>query len=345
MEVPTVTGREPEPNRRGFLGQSLAAALAAGVLGACTSDPKDRSGPRGPRAQGATLEFFPGFEPFRMETSGATINGVVGGSGPPLLLLHGWPQTHVEWHRITPLLTEHFTVVATDLRGYGDSSAPVSGADHVAYSKRAMGIDQIEVMRELGFDRFSVVGHDRGGRVAHRMTLDHPDAVSRLAVLDIVPTHELYSTVSKPFATAYYHWFFLIQPAPLPETLIGNNADFLLRQWAFRGLIPDVISEGAYADYLYFFSDPDRLHAMCEDYRAAATIDLEHDEADMDSPLTCPVLALWGEFGAMEPLYDVLATWRHRARDVRGRALPGGHWLPEQVPDELTAELLEFLTS
>jgi haloacetate dehalogenase len=288
--------------------------------------------------------FFPGFDAFRIDTAETAINGVMGGHGPPLLLLHGYPQTHLEWHRIAPALAQRFTVVATDLRGYGDSGKPADGSNHEGHCKRSMARDQIAVMKTLGFTRFAVVGHDRGGRVAHRMALDHPQAVSRLAVLDIVPTYRLYSSVTRQFATVYYHWFFLIQPAPLPETLLGNNADFYLRDGAFRGLIPRVISEEMYAEYLRCYRDPATLHAMCEDYRAGATIDLEHDEADLGTKVECPLLAIWGSKGAMHPLYDVLATWRERAADVQGRPLPGGHWLPEQLPDELTALLLPFLS-
>jgi haloacetate dehalogenase len=292
----------------------------------------------------STPRFFPGFKPLRIVTEEATITGVTGGSGPPLLLLHGYPQTHAEWHRIAPALAQHFTVVATDLRGYGDSSKPADGVAHEGYSKRSMARDQIAVMKILGFSRFAVVGHDRGGRVAHRMALDHPAAVSRLAVLDIVPTYKLYSSVTKEFATAYYHWFFLIQPAPFPETLIGNSADFCLRESMFRGLIPSVISDELYAEYLRCYQNPATLHAMCEDYRAAAAIDLQHDRNDLGTKVQCPLLAVWGSKGTMDPLYDVLATWRERASDVRGRSLPGGHWLPEQLPDELAAELLQFLS-
>jgi len=288
------------------------------------------------------MNIFPGFEPLHVQTSGATIHGVKGGNGPPLLLLHGWPQTHAEWHRIAPELAEQFTVVAIDLRGYGDSSKPEDGTNHAGYSKREMARDGVEVMERLGFERFAVVGHDRGGRVAHRMALDHPDRVSCLVVIDIVPTLKLYSTVTKPFASAYFHWFFLIQPAPLPETLLGSNAEFFLRA-VFGGLIPQVIASEVFTHYLRCFSDPATLHAMCEDYRAAASIDLEHDQDDITRKIGCPLLALWGERGAMHPLYDVLATWRERASDVRGRALPGGHWLPEELPQDLLAELMAFL--
>lgn len=289
------------------------------------------------------MDFFPGFRPFRIATSGAEINGVVGGSGPPLLLLHGWPQTLVEWRHVAPALAERFTIVATDLRGYGDSSKPPEGDNHASYSKRAMAQDQVDVMRQLGFERFAVVGHDRGGRVACRMALDHSQAVTRLALLDIVPTRTVYTEVSKNLATWYFHWFFLIQPAPLPEMLLAGQAEPFLRNFAFRGLIPDAIDEPAFAEYLRCFADPQTLHAMCEDYRAGASIDLQHDEADLATQLRCPTLVLWGVHGAMHRLFDVLETWRPRAPEAQGKALPAGHWLPEECPQEVTATLREFL--
>jgi haloacetate dehalogenase len=288
--------------------------------------------------------FFPGFSPFRITTSGATIHGVIGGSGPPVLLLQGWPQTHLEWRLVAPRLAGEFTVVATDLRGYGDSSKPPDGDNHAGYSKRAMAQDQIEVMEELGFSRFAVVGHDRGGRVAHRMALDHPERVTRVALLDIVPTLTVYTTVTKAFATVYFHWFFLIQPAPLPETLLAGNAEIFLRNFPFRNLIPGVIPEAVFAEYARRFADPATLHAMCEDYRAAASIDLEHDQIDLARKIDCPVLVLWGERGAMHPLYDVAQTWRERAASLYARALPAGHWLPEECPDEVSAALRDFLS-
>ena len=297
--------------------------------------------PPTPAAQ--SLRFFPGFEPLRIQTSEATINGVMGGSGPPVLLLQGWPQTHIEWRHVAARLAQHFTVIATDLRGYGDSSKPVDTSGHASYSKRAMARDQVDVMQQLGHRQFAVVGHDRGGRVAHRMAIDHPQAVTRLSVLDIVPTLKVYTTVTQQLATAYFHWFFLIQRAPLPETLLGGNAEFFLRNQPFRGLIPDIVSEDVFAEYLRCFSDPDTLHAMCEDYRAAATIDLDHDRTDLQHKLSCPTLVLWGARGAMAHLYDILATWRERASDVYGRALPSGHWLPEECPQQLCDELLNFL--
>jgi haloacetate dehalogenase len=288
-------------------------------------------------------KFFPGFKPLRREVDGVAINGVMGGSGPPLLLLHGWPQTHVMWHRVAPKLAESYTVVATDLRGYGDSAKPATDPKHEAYSKRALARDQVLLMRALGFEDFAVVGHDRGARVAHRMALDHPSVVNRVAILDIVPTLALYSSVTKEFATAYFHWFMLIQPAPIPETLLGNNADFILREWTFRTLVPSVIPEPIYAEYLRCFADAATLHAMCEDYRAAATIDLEHDRADLKKVIQVPTLILWGEKGAMHRLYDVRTTWAERAPKARARALPGGHWLAEECPNALFEELEPFL--
>ena len=290
--------------------------------------------------------MFEGFERVRVETSGATIEGVRGGEGPPVLLLHGYPQTHAMWHLVAPLLAESFTVVATDLRGYGDSSKPESGEDHAGYSKRAMAADQVEVMRELGFGSFAVAGHDRGGRVAHRMALDHPERVAKLAVLDIVPTHHVFATADKSLATAYYHWFFLIQPYDLPEHLIGADPDYYLRKklggWG-TGL--DLFDPDAYAEYERCFRDPKTIHASCEDYRAAATIDLAHDEADRDRRVDCPLLALWGEKGVVERLYAVNEVWRGYASDVRGEALPAGHFLAEERPGETAEEVISFLRS
>ena len=287
--------------------------------------------------------MFEDFERKRLAASDPEINLVVGGHGPPLLLLHGFPQTHVCWHKVAPLLAEHFTIVATDLRGYGDSGKPVTDSEHLAYSKRAMAQDQVEVMATLGFDRFRVAGHDRGGRVAHRMALDHPDRVLKLAVLDIAPTRTIYRMTNQGFATAYYHWFFLIQAYDLPERLIGNDPDYYLN-WTLRRLNVgrDVHAPKAMAEYLRCFRDPATIHGACEDYRAAATIDLVHDEADLDRRIECPLLALWGRRGVMERYFDVLATWRERARDVQGRALDCGHYLPEEVPEETASTLRGF---
>jgi len=290
------------------------------------------------------MTLFPEFEPRRIRTSGTEINLVVGGSGPPLLLLHGYPQTHAMWHRIAPRLAAYFTVVCADLRGYGDSGKPLSEPDHRTYSKRAMAQDQIEVMQALGFSRFAVAGHDRGGRVAHRMARDHPERIERLAVLDISPTAIMYGKTDKAFASAYYHWFFLIQPYDLPERLIGADPTYYLRKkiggWGSGGL--SLFHATARAEYERCFRDPATIHATCEDYRAAAGIDLEHDAADTARKLDCPLLALWGERGVVHRLFDPVADWRSVAHDVRGKALPSGHYLAEEVPDATLAELLAF---
>ena len=272
-----------------------------------------------------------------------TIRAAMGGKGPPLLLLHGHPQTHVTWRKIAPRLADHFTVIACDLRGYGNSSKPDGGENHVDYSKRAMAADQVAVMKAFGFQRFALVGHDRGGRVAHRMALDYPAAVSRLAVLDIAPTATMYALTDKAFATRYFWWFFLIQPAPLPEKLIAADPAFFLRTHIDGQLkTPGATEPAAFAEYLRCYDDPKAIHAICEDYRAAATIDLEHDAADADKRVTAPLLALWGGKGTVGALYDVLQTWRDKATDVQGRALACGHALQEELPDETFAAFLSF---
>ena len=267
------------------------------------------------------------------------------GDGPPLLLLHGYPQTGYIWHKIAPLLAKDFTVVVADLRGYGDSDKPPTSADHAVYSKRAMAADMIAVMAALGYERFFVAGHDRGGRVAHRLARDYPQAVEKLAVLDIAPTAMMYDTTDMQFATSYYHWFFLIQPAPFPETLIGHDPKFFLeskmRHW---GKDRSAITEDAFDDYLRCFSNPDTIHASCEDYRASASIDLEHDAADAGQKLDIPLLVLWGATAMVGNKYDMLAAWREVAVDVSGFSVPGGHYLPEESPDETYHALLNFFT-
>jgi len=278
--------------------------------------------------------FFPGFKSFKLQTSGATINGVIGGQGPPLLLLHGAPQSHISWRMVAPKLAANYTVVATDLRGYGDSSKPPDRENHSNYSKRAMALDQVEVMKHFGFDRFPVAGHDRGGRVAHRMALDHSEKVTKVAVLDIVPTYYLYTHVTIEFVQAYFHWFNYLRPAPGPE-------DDLKSSYASR---PKPATE-AQAEYFRVSSDPAAIHAMCEDYRAGASIDLKHDEADLHKKIACPLLALWGERGPMGRLYDVLSIWKERGTNVTGKALPAGHNLQEEAPDLVLAELQSFLGS
>jgi haloacetate dehalogenase len=296
-------------------------------------------------AQAADAQLFPGFKTAKIKTSGATINLVSGGKGAPVLLMHGYPQTHVLWHKIAPRLAERFSVVAADLRGYGDSSKPEGGEKHEGYSKRAMALDMVEAMRQLGFEKFAVVGHDRGGRVAHRLALDHAEKVTKVSFLDIVPTYDMFHNVDKEFATSNYHWFFLIQPSPLPETLIGNSAEFYLRG-RFAGLIPQAVTPEAYAEYLRCFKDPAAIHATCEDYRAGASIDLEQDTADRARKIACPVMTLWAERGNTGRRFDVIKTWQARAAmKVIGKALPGRHFLPEEAPEQTLAELQMFLSA
>ena len=286
-----------------------------------------------------------GFERERVETPEAEIEVVRGGKGPPVLLLHGYPQTHAMWHLVAPKLAEDFTVVAADLRGYGDSSKPFGEEDHSTYSKRAMAVDQVGVMDSLGFDTFAVVGHDRGGRVGHRLALDYPERVAKLAVLDIVPTRHVYATVDRDLATAYYHWFFFIQPYDLPETLIRADPIYYLRKklggW---GTPLETFAPEALAEYERCF-DAATIHASCEDYRAGASIDLDHDDEDRGEGKTvdCPLLALWGGRGIMEKTYDVEAVWREYATDVKGKPLDAGHFLAEEQPEETTRELRAFL--
>jgi haloacetate dehalogenase len=292
--------------------------------------------------------MFEGFADRMIDAGGdIRIRARIGGDGQPVLLLHGYPQTHACWHAVAPrLVAAGFTVVATDLRGYGDSAKPMSEADHATYAKRAMAKDQVAVMRALGFPRFAVAGHDRGARVAHRMALDYPQSLTRIALLDIAPTATMYAKTDMNFATAYYHWFFLIQSAPLPERLIGADPEFYLRTKlsAWSQGRESFFAPEAVAEYLRCFSDPATITATCEDYRAAATIDLVHDAADADRRIEAPLLALWGERGVVGRTYDVLATWREKARDVRGHALPTGHYLPEEAPEATADALAEFFS-
>jgi haloacetate dehalogenase len=284
------------------------------------------------------MSLFPGFAERTIRTSGATINLRIGGEGPPLLLLHGYPQTHVMWHKVAPQLAREYTVVCPDLRGYGDSSKPKGLPDHSNYSKRAMALDMVEVMESLGFVAFHVVGHDRGGRVAHRMARDHGRRVRTLTVLDISPTLKMYESTNMQFAKAYYHWFFLIQEAPLPEKMLeGLGPDYILKRLGRGKSGIKVFDRRALAEYARCFNP----HSTCEDYRAAATIDLVHDRKDRQK-ITMPVLALWGRQGVIAALFDCLEDWREVASDVRGRTLPCGHFIPEERPKELVAELRRF---
>lgn len=288
-----------------------------------------------------TTALFPGFSTIDVQVADTTIHTVRGGSGPPVLLLHGYPQTHVMWHRVAPRLAERFSVVCPDLRGYGDSGTPVSDESHESYSKRVMARDQLQLMNALGFERFALVGHDRGARVARRLAIDHPDAVSRLAVLDIVPTDTVYTMLSQEHATTVWRYFFLIQPPDLPECLIASEPDFYL-DWTFEEWCgtPGSLSDVALAEYRRCFDHP-TVHATCEDYRAGATIDLVHDRAETRR-LGCPVLVLWSESG-LGSAYDVLGIWSAEADDVRGRALNCGHFLAEERPDEVAIQLAAFL--
>ncbi len=290
------------------------------------------------------MSLFPGFRQKRVRTSGATINLVIGGSGSPVLLLHGYPQTHAMWHKVAPQLARDYTVICADLRGYGDSSKPRGVPGHANYSKRAMARDMAEVMAELGYLGFHVVGHDRGGRVAHRLARDYQKRVRSLTVLDISPTLKMYLSTNRAFAKAYYHWFFLIQEAPLPEKLLQGHVPWYILSRLGRG--PSKLNhfdKRAVAEYVRAFRDPRTIHATCEDYRAAATIDLVHDRKDLNKKLRMPLLALWGRQGVIAALFDCLADWREVATDVRGRALQCGHFIPEDKPKELLAELRRFL--
>jgi haloacetate dehalogenase len=290
--------------------------------------------------------MFAGFQKDQRRVNGVDIAYRIGGSGPGLLLLHGHPQTHVIWHKIAATLAERFTVVAADLRGYGDSTKPLATEDHSSYSKREMGRDMVALMAELGLPSFSVLAHDRGARVAHRLALDHPQKVKRMALLDIAPTLSMYSQTNEAFARAYWHWFFLIRPAPLPETLLEANPEQYLRSVMgsrSAGLAP--FTDEAFAEYLRCASLPGAARGVCEDYRASASIDLEHDRADLaaSNHLQLPLLVLWGAEGTVGKCFDPLKEWRAVATDVRGKALPGGHYLAEEIPQELLAEVLPFL--
>jgi haloacetate dehalogenase len=284
-------------------------------------------------AAGGAPEFFPGFTATKVKTSGAEIHVVHGGSGPPVLLLHGAPQTHISWRLVAPELVKTHTVYVPDLRGYGASSKPPDGVRHSNYAKRAMALDQVEMMDHFGHEQFPVVGHDRGGRVGHRLALDHPERVTKLAVLDIVPTHYLYTHVSLEFIQAYFHWFNYVRAAPGPE-------DQLKAQFDAQAAKATTDVQRA---YMRAYTDPANLHGMCEDYRAGASIDLTHDAADLDKQIACPLLALWGAKAPMGRLYDVLAIWRERATQVSGKALPTGHNIQEDDPTATLAEIRAFL--
>jgi len=331
MTEPTPAVATPRPrletDRRTVL--RAGAALAMGAMAAGL-----------PRAQAAAdgnpldAKLLPGFKAEKVKTGGATLHAVIGGSGPPLLLIHGAPLTHLSWFKVAPEFAKKYTVVAADLRGYGDSSKPEDGENHVNYSKRAMAQDQVDLMKHFGFDRFAVVGHDRGGRVGHRLALDHPQAVTRLATLDILPTQYLYTHVNAAFINAYFHWFQYVRAAPIPEDIL--NAD---SQQFGRGL-PELKDE-----YARVYKDPANVHGMCEDYRASAGIDLKWDEEDFKAgkKVTCPLHVLWATDGAMGRMYDVLGVWKDYGTKVTGAGLTGGHNLQEANPTGVLAQLQPFL--
>lgn len=291
------------------------------------------------------MSLFPGFEHRRIRTSGATISLAVGGEGPPVLMLHGYPQTHAMWHKLAPKLAKHYTVVCPDLRGYGDSSKPKGLPDHSNYSKRVMAQDMVEVMDKLGHASFHLVGHDRGGRVGHRLARDHGSEVVRtFTVLDICPTLKMYESTNMEFARAYYHWFLMLQPPPLPEKMLVPVVPFNILAGSglsSKGL--KAYSKAALAEYVRAFSDPRTIHATCEDYRASGGIDLEHDRQDRGRKIDMPVHVLWGARGVVGTQFDCLADWREVASKVSGRKLDCGHFIPEEAPAETLAEIQQFL--
>lgn len=274
----------------------------------------------------------------------------LGGSAqkPPLLLLHGYPQTSAMWHLMAPLLADEWQLIIPDLRGYGRSDKPPSDEAHETYSKRAMAGDLVNLMAGLGHDRFSILSHDRGARVAHRLGLDYPDVVRAITMLDIAPTREMYAETSMGFAAAYWHWFFLIQPAPLPETIIAKDADNFWQRKCFNQIYQQIgdahsFSDAALAEYLAAFRDKDTIRATCEDYRAAATIDIAHDDADEGRKLSMPLQLLWAEGGAVNRYFDVLKLWNERADIVEGQTVKASHYMPEEIPATLSALIAPFL--
>ena len=307
-------------------------------------------------ARQANAFLFPGFRQSFIRTegvevdgelaSGAVINTLVAGEGPPLLLLHGHPETHACWHKVASTLARRFTVVLTDLRGYGDSSKPRGGVDHVDYSKRAMSADQVQVMRALGFDRFQVVGHDRGGRVVHSMLTDAAEFVGRAVTLDVAPTDLMYDLAGSHFASKYFWWYFQIQDEPLPERVLGAMPDFFLRDHLDKQCkTPGAVELVAYADYLRCYGDPAYLHAICEDYRAAAGVDgrLLRAERAAGRKSSVPLLALWGGEGTVGEMFDVVGLWKQSVENVSGHGLPCGHLIPEENPKALLEALDNFL--
>ena len=324
----TSTAPDLNINRRQLLGS------AGMLLGGLATRQAFAQAP----VNGAELDarHFPGFRTQWIETNGVGIHTLIGGKGPPVLLLHGAPQSHLSWAQVAVTLAQTHTVVLTDLRGYGWSSKPEGGDNHINYSKRTMAQDQADVMRILGYDNFHLVGHDRGGRVARRLTLDHPDRVRSLTVLDIVPAHYLYSHVTREFVDAYFHWFLFLRPAPFPENIIASTGMFI-------GGGPGEIG----AAWAEVYKDPAAIHAMCEDYRASAGMDLQIDATDLQAGklIECPLNVLWGDNAAMGKQYDVLGIWQMEATRAEGKAMPGGHSFQMDSPAETAAELLRFFAA
>ncbi len=301
---------------------------------------------RGATLNGGGERVFEHFEKQTRRVNGVEIAYRVGGSGPALLLLHGHPQTHVIWHKVVDTLAQHFTVIAADLRGYGDSSKPDDDPEHLNYAKRTMAADMAELMSALGFERFKVLAHDRGARVAHRLGVDHAERVERMVLLDIAPTLAMYRGTNEAFARSYWHWFFLIRPQPLPEMLIqADPAQYLQSVMGARSAGMAPFAPAALAEYERCLALPGTATGICGDYRASATIDLEHDQADIDAgvKLSCPINVMWGAEGAIEACFDALAEWRKVATQVEGKALPCGHYIAEEAPDLLLEEALSFL--
>ena len=286
--------------------------------------------------------MFKNFKQDIIEVNGVNINYKIGGKGEPLLLLHGYPQSHVLWRKIAPLFAENYTVICSDLRGYGDSDKPQSDKKHLTYSKKTMGLDQNELMKKLGFKEYFLVGHDRGGRVAHRMAIDFKENIKKISVLDIVPTSHVFKNTNAILAKRYYHWFFLIQSYPHPETMIGNDPEYFIRsKLQMWGANNEYLTEEIIQEYLRCFT-VDTIHASCEDYRAGASIDLVHHAEDFDKKISCPLQVLWGSKAFVEELYDPIKVWKEWALNVEGQSIDCGHFLPEESPVETYNAIINF---